>query len=279
MGQLISGVKIAQSIYSDIQTSMNQRQRNVHLHGVIVGHDPASIAYQNIKESACKKCGFAYSRSVFPSDIDQETLVQHLRNACHDPKITGVIVQLPLPNHQDQNVVLSSITPEKDVDAFGYILGQSGSVIEVRPPAPQAMLKLFESTNQSMVGKKVVILGYGFLVGRPLQAMLIEQGIKADVIDSATLGARDIIKSADVIFSGVGQANMISPDMIKKGVIIIDAGYSRVDGVTCGDADPRCTDRASFMTPAIGGVGPLTVAVLMQNALALAEVKSDSVLV
>lgn len=278
MGQLISGVKIAQSIYADIQSSIGRRHRTVHLRGVIVGHDPASIAYQNIKESACQKCGFDYSRTVFPADIDQETLVKDLHSMCQDPKITGVIVQLPLPNHLDQNDVLSSITPEKDVDAFSYILERQNPMQDIRPPAPKAMLKLFESTHQSIVDKKVVILGHGFLVGQPLSTMLADEGVQVQIVDSATVGAGDIIKTADVLFSGVGQPNLITPDMIKPGVIIIDAGYSRKNGVTCGDADPKCLKKASYMTPATGGVGPLTVAVLMQNAFELAHQPSTDVL-
>ncbi len=267
MGQLISGVQIADAIYADIQLKMRHSTQKVHLRGVIVGNDVASLAYQNIKESACQRCGFTYSRAVFAANVNQNQLINDLEAMCADPEITGVIVQLPLPAHLNQNAVLASIDQSKDVDAFDYILGNR--ITNVRPPAPRAMLKLFESTNQSMVGKKVVIVGHGFLVGQPLNVMLEERGIKAEIVDSATSDAQDIIKSADVIFSGVGQANMITPDMIKTGVIIIDAGYSRVDGVTYGDADPACLNKCSFMTPAIGGVGPLTVTVLMQNAFEL----------
>ncbi len=274
MGELISGVKIADAIYADIQLKMRQIPRKVHLRGVIVGQNLASFAYQNIKESACKKCGFAYSRAVLPANISQDELITNLQNMCGDPNITGVIVQLPLPPHLDLNTVLSAIDELKDVDAFGYILGRkSEQMADLRPPAPKAMLKLFSATDISLAGKKVVILGHGFLVGQPLFAMLENQGILANIVDSSTKDGLKMISSADVIFSGVGQANMITPDMIKVGVIIIDAGYSRIDGVTYGDTDPLCLEKSLYMTPAIGGVGPLTVAILMQNALELANVQ------
>lgn len=274
MGTIILGTAVASAIYDDIKSVMQTTPYSVHLRGVIVGDDAASIAYQNLKERACERCEFAYSRRTFSNDIHQAALRNELQHMNQDADLTGIIIQLPLPSHIDRDTVLKVLDQHKDVDAFFYTSARpNASQTSIRPPTPLAMLKLFEATGQTLDGKRIVIVGNGFLVGRPLAMMLRDQGIEALVIDLDTRNRLEYIKQAEVLFTGVGQANVITPNMIADRVTIIDAGYTRINGKTYGDVDERCIEKALFMTPATGGVGPLTVACLMQNALESAQLQ------
>ncbi len=275
MEKELLGKPLADTIYrkvSDEVATLKARGHRVHVRGVIVGNDPASIAYQNIKESAAERCGIGYSRVVFPESIDQETLVQELESFSNDPDMTGIIVQLPLPEHLHRDTILRAVSAWKDIDAFYYTLGRDVvHLSDVRPPTPMAMLKLFDQTNSSLKDQNIVVVGNGFLVGRPLLAMLRERGAEPQLIDADTAERDRIIRDADVLFTGVGVPALIKPQMIKQGVIIIDAGYAKVEGKIYGDVADECMLKARFMTPAIGGVGPLTVAILMENSVRLAK--------
>ncbi len=272
------GQPIADRIYSDLKHDVErlmEHGRHVHIRGVLVGSDPASIAYLNIKERTCQKYGLEFSLVSFPENVTQDALVAALGSYNQDQSITGVIVQLPLPNHLDRDVVLQTVVPHKDIDAFFYTLQTVlTNPPEIRPPTPVGMLQLLDEAHIDLKNKQIVVIGNGLLVGRPLLLMLKERGLNPRLVENSYAApASALIKQADVLFTGVGSPGLITPEMLKPGVVIVDAGYAKIDGKVYGDVDEKCSEIASFITPAVGGVGPLTVAILLRNAVMV--VKQD----
>lgn len=270
---LMLGNQIAKQTYAYVQNKVNALNKK-HIHpsivAILVGDDPGSVAYLNIKEKKCRACDIIFNLAKFPSTVSESDLVAHIQQLNKSSDITGIIIQLPLPRSLDRDEILLSVDQKKDIDAFTFSLNDQSN-IAIRPPAPAGMIEILDQYQIDLVGKNVVIVGDGLLVGQPLHKMLSEININATIIADQSANSLSILKNADIVFSGVGKANLIQPEMLKHGVVVVDAGYAKVNEVTCGDCDPKCAEVASWITPPIGGIGPLTVANLLKNVVDIIE--------
>lgn len=272
------GAPLANRLYAEIRdqaTQLREAGKPLFIRAILVGDDPASLSYLRIKQSMCEKCSIDFELNRFESDCREDEVVSYIQDQDADNSVSGIIVQLPLPNHMNRDRILSAVSPEKDIDAFYFTMAQVTLDTGIRPPTPAGMLALFDQTGESLQRKNVVVIGHGILVGKPLAQMLRERGVEPQVVVRDTPHYEAIIASADVLFTGVGEFNLVKPNMIKRGVIIIDAGYTKIDDVVYGDVAHECTLTASYMTPPVGGVGPLTVAYLLKNAVTLAKSSND----
>lgn len=269
------GQPIADEIYSRVVEELAKLKligKSVSIRAILIGQDPASVTYLKIKGEMCRRFGIGFEVYQFEEISDQSEIERQIQELNSDSSVTGIIVQLPVPGHLDREKILRSVNPAKDIDAFCYTFEPDKfSNYLIRPPAPSSMLAIVDHYRISLTNKKVVVVGNGLLVGQPLISMLRERQIDPLLVDSNTSDSEQIINQAEVIFSGVGQPDLITASWIRSGVVIIDAGYAKVDGQTVGDVSEDCWEKASAITPAVGGIGPLTVAYLLNNAVLLAQ--------
>jgi methylenetetrahydrofolate dehydrogenase (NADP+)/methenyltetrahydrofolate cyclohydrolase len=286
--QIIDGKEVAKSIRNGLKSriaALKERGIIPGLATVLIGDDPASISYVNSKAKACGKLGM-YSevirRNPSISQSELEGIVQRL-NA--DAKIHGILVQSPLPSHMDELAVTLTIVPEKDVDGFHpynvgmMLLGRGGLL----PCTPHGVVKLLEHYAIETEGKEVVVVGRSNIVGKPVAAMLMQKAKNANatvtIAHSRTRNLVEVTRRADILIAATGRPQMISGDMVKPGVVIIDVGVNRVEDSSkekgyrlVGDVDfDACSEISSYITPVPGGVGPMTIAMLMANTVVAAE--------
>jgi methylenetetrahydrofolate dehydrogenase (NADP+)/methenyltetrahydrofolate cyclohydrolase len=287
--KLIDGKAIARKIKGELKSDIEElKGRGVTpgLAAVLVGDDPASHIYVRSKSRACKKLGIYSEVIERPGDLKREELNNLIAELNSREDIHGILIQSPLPKHLDELEAVMNVNPNKDVDGFhplnvGFIL--LGSPVFL-PCTPFGILKLLDESGIDPVGKKVVILGRGNIVGKPLAAMLMQKwpGCNATVTVCHT-GTADIpaeTRQADILVAAIGRANFVTSDMIKEGAILIDVGINRVDDNTTekgyrifGDIDfEGCLDKASMITPVPGGVGPMTIAMLLYNTVRAAKI-------
>jgi len=265
---IIDGKALAEEIKQDLRD--RARGKDLCLAVVWVGEDLVSKRYIERKKKLGLDLGIGVVVYEYPSDILEVDLIEEIKRLTVDEKIKGIIVQLPLPARMssdgsegiDEQKILDLIPPEKDVDA----LGREPKVL---PPTVEAIKYILEKNKVSLDGKNVVVLGKGKLVGRPVAIWLTGEGANVSVVDSKTADPDSLLKQADIIVSGVGRSDLITPEVIKEGVILVDAGTSEASGQLVGDANPACADKCSLFTPVPGGVGPLTVVMLFKNLLDL----------
>jgi methylenetetrahydrofolate dehydrogenase (NADP+)/methenyltetrahydrofolate cyclohydrolase len=271
---IIDGRKIAQSILDDVKVQVALLSFQPVFCDVLVGEDPASAQYVKMKGSAAEKVGIKFRHANFSSHITTEQLIEEIKKISQEENMCGLIVQLPLPTHLDKQAVLDAIDPKIDVDCTGQVntdLFYSGKAY-VEFPTATAVMKALDSTGVDLVGKKNLVVGFGQLVGKPVSFLLEQRGLKIDVARSKTENILELMKEADVIVSAVGKAKLITGEKIKPGSIIVDAGTSESDGGIAGDVDfESVKDIAAFVSPVPGGVGPLTVAMLLNNVLKVAK--------
>ncbi|AEQ06009.1 bifunctional methylenetetrahydrofolate dehydrogenase/methenyltetrahydrofolate cyclohydrolase [Corynebacterium pseudotuberculosis] len=242
---------------------------------VLVGDDPASHSYVKMKHSDCEQIGIRSIRRDLPADISQEELLNVIDELNNDPSCTGYIVQLPLPKHLDENAVLERIDPNKDADGLHpvnlgkLVLNEDAPL----PCTPNGAIHLLKRFGIEIAGKKVVVIGRGVTVGRPIGLMLTRRSENATVVLCHT-GTEDLTKEtlqADIIVAAAGQPHMLTANMVKPGAAILDVGVSRKDGKLLGDVHPDVWDIAGAISPNPGGVGPLTRAFLIRNVVERAE--------
>ncbi len=248
---------------------------------IMIGNDPASLSYIKKKKEACKKIGIKYQQINLPTDISFEGLIQVIHKLNKDNSINGYILQLPIPAHLELPKIIREIDPRKDIDGFhAYNVGKMfvDKAFEDLPPAtPLGIIKMFESYKIDIEGKDICIIGHSNLVGKPLSIMLLNRGATVTVCHSKTKDLKRHTINADIVISCVGKANLITEDMVKKEVIIIDVGINRItdtDGTSklVGDTDyERLKLKAKAITPVPGGVGPMTVAALLMNTIRATE--------
>lgn len=265
----IDGKQIANIIFQDLKIKVKKLQeKNIipHLAIVLVGDDPASLAYVNQKKIKAEQIGAKITLYQYPNSVTTKTLLDCFNDLNHLSKMHGIIAQQPLPSHINLKEITEAIDPKKDVDGF-----HPKSKFE--PPIFMTVLTLFNQINIYPQGKNIVILGKGETGGKPIIKGFEKMGIKPLVIDSKTSNPLPITKKADIIISAVGKSNVIKPDMIKKGVILISIGLSKgSDGKLHGDYnEEEIKNKASFYTPTPGGVGPVNVAMLLKNLVTAAE--------
>ncbi|MCX5847931.1 MAG: bifunctional methylenetetrahydrofolate dehydrogenase/methenyltetrahydrofolate cyclohydrolase FolD [Deltaproteobacteria bacterium] len=281
MAVIIDGNKIAQDIRNEVrQSALELKERKGIIPGlavVLVGEDPASQVYVGRKAKACAEVGFLSREYKLPADTSEEKLLSIIRKLNDDKLIHGILVQLPLPKHISTEKIIAAIDPRKDVDGFHpYNVGGlvTGSPLFV-PCTPQGIMELIVRTGIELKGKEAVVVGRSNIVGKPIALLLLAQHATVTICHSRTKDLPAVIRRADILIAAVGKEHMIKADMVKDGVIVIDVGVNRLkNGKLAGDvAFDEVAAKASFITPVPGGVGPMTIAMLMKNTLNAATMK------
>jgi methylenetetrahydrofolate dehydrogenase (NADP+)/methenyltetrahydrofolate cyclohydrolase len=278
--QLISGTALAASIREQIAKRTQEVVAQGHKPGlavVLVGQDPASQVYVRNKVSACEKAGFKSEMHTLPADTSQTELLTLIQRLNEDNSIHGILVQLPLPAHLDTHLVIESISADKDVD--GFHISNAGLLLTgkplFRPCTPYGVMKMLELTGIELKGAEAVVVGASNIVGKPQAMLLLQQGATVTLCHSKTKDLKAHCQRADIIVVAVGRPNLITGDMVKPGAVVIDVGINRLpDGKLCGDVDFESVHKvAGWITPVPGGVGPMTIAMLLQNTLEAVERK------
>ncbi len=245
---------------------------------VLVGDDPASKIYVNNKKKACAEVGIYSEEHLLPSDTTQEELIRLIGHLNEDPKIHGILVQSPLPKHLNEKLIVEHIDPNKDVDAFhacnvGRIMIGDFAFL---PCTPAGVIELIRSTGVKIEGKNCVVIGRSNIVGKPMAMLLLHNNGTVTICHSRTEGLSEICRRADILVAAVGKAKFVTADMVKPGAVVIDVGMNRDEnGKLCGDVDYAAVEPiASFITPVPGGVGPMTIAMLMKNAVSAAKIQN-----
>ena len=237
---------------------------------VLVGDDPASAIYVRNKKRACEYVGIKSVSVTLGQDTTQEKLEQILNDLNNDKSINGILLQLPLPKGLDERKALNCIAPEKDVDGLSSVnLGKLiTKEVGITPCTPTGVMEFFKEYNIDLTGKNVVIINRSILVGKPLALMMLNANATVTICHSKTQNISEYTKKADVIVTAVGKAKFLTEDMVKDGAVVIDVSIVRTETGLCGDADyENIKDKASYITPVPGGVGPMTIAMLMENTL------------
>ena len=277
--QLLDGKALSAKIYSEmaieIQLLTAKNGRSPGLAVLMVGDNPASAAYVGNKEKACAKVGMISFGQHFPTETTQETLIQTIQSLNHDDRVDGILVQLPLPDHLDSTALLLAIDPSKDADGLHpdnlgrLVRGDEG----LRSCTPAGVMKMLEAYDIPIAGKKAVVIGRSILVGKPQLLMLLEKNATVTIAHSRSEGLADIVREADILVAAVGKVDLITSDMVKPGAVVIDVGMNRItlpDGKSrlVGDVDFEAVKEvASYITPVPGGVGQMTVAMLLSNTV------------
>ena len=276
--QLIDGVKLSQQLRADIArraAELTAQGRQPGLAVIIVGDDPASHVYVRNKVKACEDNGLHSVLEKYPADLGEAELLARVEALNADPAIHGILVQLPLPAHIDAQKVIEAIAPHKDVDGFhvasagALMTGASG----FWPCTPYGCMKMLESIGFDLRGKHAVVIGRSNIVGKPMALMLLAKHATVTVCHSATADLGAFTRQADVVVAAVGKRNVLTADMVKPGAVVIDVGMNRNDeGKLCGDVDfAGVRAVAGWITPVPGGVGPMTITMLLVNTIEAAE--------
>ena len=281
MAQLIDGRLVSKKIYENLSDEILFLSKKPCLAVIIVGEDPASRIYVNLKRKKAQELGIKSIVEQMPTATSQQELLNKIEQLNNDNEVNAILVQLPLPSHIDTKAVLEKIDPLKDVDCFHpYNMGRiaTGTKPYVYPCTPKGIIRLLEYYNIPPQGKHAVVIGRSNIVGRPVAQMLLNENATVTICHSKTANLAEITKTADILISAVGQKNLVKPDMVKEGVVVIDVGMNRTDeGKLCGDVDFYGVEsKASFITPVPGGVGPMTICSLMQNTFDLYNIQYNS---
>jgi len=269
--KIIDGKKHAQKIKNEIKNEVAAKKINCKLAVVLVGENPASLVYINMKKKACEEVGFAFELLQLPENSSQEKILDLIEKINCDEKISCAIIQQPFPAHVDKNAILSRLSPEKDVDClhpFNVGLAASGNGIFL-PCTPAGCVTLLKREGIKIAGKRAVVVGRSDIVGKPLAMLLLAENATVTICHSRTQNLAEECRRADILIAAIGSPKFITAEMIKPGAVVIDVGVNRLDGKKiCGDVDfENARQIASFITPVPGGVGPMTVATLLQNCL------------
>ena len=278
MAQLIDGKAIAALIRAEQATrAARLKEQGIEpaLAVILVGEDPASKVYVRNKARACKECGIRSEVIRMSAETTQAELMAEIERVNSDPALHGLLIQLPLPAHLDEAAALAAVDWRKDVDGFHKM--NAGALLEgeegVRPCTPAGCMELLRRSHVPLAGANAVVVGRSNIVGKPMALMLLEANCTVTICHSRTKNLAGIVKNADIVVAAVGRAGFITGDMIKTGAAVIDVGINRrEDGTLCGDVDfDAAQEKAGWITPVPGGVGPMTIAMLMKNTLDAAE--------
>ena len=276
--QLIDGNALSRQLRADITAraaALKARAITPGLAVILVGDNPASQVYVRNKVKACADCGLHSVLENYPATLTQAELLARVAALNSDPAIHGILVQLPLPAHIDAHKVIEAISPAKDVD--GFHVASAGALMTGTPGfwpcTPHGCMKMLESIGYSLRGKHAVVIGRSNIVGKPMALMLLQQDATVTVCHSATTNLKALTLQADVIVAAVGRRGLLTADMVKPGAVVIDVGMNRDDaGKLCGDVDFEGVRQvAGFISPVPGGVGPMTITMLLVNTLQAAE--------
>ena len=272
--KIIDGKEIAEKILIDLKSKIKNMEEKPGLALVLVGDNPASEIYVSSKEKTFSEVEGYCERHNIDKGIDELELLGLVTRLNNNPKIHGILVQLPLPKQIDENLITNSILPHKDVDGFTSVnLGHlfAGNPM-LEPATARAVMKLIDSTGINLEGKNAVVVGRSNIVGKPVAMMLLEKNASVTICHSRTKNLAEFTKKADVLVVAVGKPRLVAKDMVKQGAVVIDVGINRVNGKIVGDVDfESVKEIAGFITPVPGGVGPMTIAMLMENTLKAME--------
>ena len=278
MATILSGKTVSARIKENLKVEIENLKKQGTLPGlavIIVGEDPASKVYVGRKEAMCTELGMHSEKFALPEETTQEELVALVEKLNNDDNIHGILVQLPLPKHLDEKAVINTIRPEKDVDAFHPV--NVGKIMigdyDFVPCTPAGIMELIAESNVEIDGKNCVVIGRSNIVGKPMSMLLLHKNGTVTTCHSRTKDLKEITKQADILVAAVGRANFVTADMVKPGAVVIDVGMNRLeDGKLVGDvAYDEVEKVAGAITPVPGGVGPMTIAMLMQNTLTAAK--------
>jgi methylenetetrahydrofolate dehydrogenase (NADP+)/methenyltetrahydrofolate cyclohydrolase len=271
---IINGKDIASAIKIEIAEELKKIKRDTGkeagLAVVLVGDDPASVVYVRNKKRACQEIGIRSSEYRLPKETSQEALLSLIISLNKNPEIHGILVQLPLPHHIQTIKIIEAIAPDKDVDGFhpinvGKLVANTASLISC---TPLGVITLLDKSKIPIEGKKVVIVGRSNIVGKPAALLFLHRNATVTICHSKTKNLSDYTNKADILVAAIGKPAFVKADMVKKGAVVIDVGINRDEAGLIGDVDfPEVKERASYITPVPGGVGPMTIAMLMKNTL------------
>ncbi|MCR5410160.1 MAG: bifunctional methylenetetrahydrofolate dehydrogenase/methenyltetrahydrofolate cyclohydrolase FolD [Lachnospiraceae bacterium] len=282
MAVLIDGKKISQEIKDEVKAEIERDNIKAALAVIIVGDDPASKVYVKNKKNACEYCGIESLSFELPEKTTEEELLELIDRLNRDTLVDGILVQLPLPPHIDEDKVIEAIDPKKDVDGFStrsvgaLSIGSDGFV----SCTPAGIIELIKRSGVEIAGKECVVMGRSNIVGKPMAMLMLRENATVTVVHSKTKHIEDICRRADILIVAIGKKMMITQDYVKDGACVIDVGIHRLDPVEnrgkklCGDVDfDDVEPLASYITPVPGGVGPMTIAMLMKNVLKAARMR------
>ncbi len=281
MAQIIDGREVSRQVRERVSAETEELKKKGVTPGlavIIVGEDPASQVYVRNKERACEEVGFYSEKFALPESTTQQELNALVKELNGRKEINGILCQLPLPKHLDDKEVINLIDPIKDVDAFHPV--NVGAIMigdyNFLPCTPAGVMELIHSTGTDISGKKAVVIGRSNIVGKPMAMLLLHENATVEITHSKTNNLADEASKADILIAAVGKAKFVTADMVKDGAVVIDVGMNRDEnGRLCGDVDfDSVKEKCSYITPVPGGVGPMTISMLMQNTLTAAKIQN-----
>lgn len=282
MAKLIDGKIISAAVKAEVAEEVAKLKNQGITPGlavIIVGEDPASKVYVANKEKACEAIGMASFKYALPENTTEAELLELINKLNNDAKVNGILCQLPLPSHLNEELIINSIVPEKDVDAFhphnvGKIMIGNYDFL---PCTPAGIMEMLKYENIDIEGKECVVIGRSNIVGKPMSMLLLHKNGTVTVCHSRTKNLKEVCRRADILVAAVGRANFVTADMVKEGAVVIDVGINRLDnGKLCGDVNfAEVEPKVAYITPVPGGVGPMTIATLMKNTLTAAKKQNN----
>lgn len=280
--KIIDGKAISAKTKEELKNevaALKEQGISVGLAVIIVGDDPASRVYVNNKKKACELLGIYSEEYALPADTTMEGLLGLIEELNGRSDINGILCQLPLPRHLDEKAVINAISPDKDVDAFHPI--NVGKIMigdfDFLPCTPAGVMRLLDESGIEIEGKNCVVIGRSNIVGKPMSMLLLHRNATVTICHSKTQNLKEVTSKADILVAAVGKANFVTPDMVKEGATVIDVGMNRpADGKLCGDVDfASVSEKCAYITPVPGGVGPMTIAMLMANTVTAAKKQNN----
>lgn len=278
MAKIIDGKAVSQKVKDEIRAEIERDGLDIGLAVVIVGNNQASRVYVNNKKKACEVCGIKSYEYALPEETYEEQLLELVDTLNNDKNINGILVQLPLPKQINEEKIIERISPLKDVDAFNAV--NVGKIMignyAFLPCTPAGVMELIHSTGTEISGKECVVIGRSNIVGKPMAMLLLHENATVTICHSRTKNLAEVCRRADILVSAVGKADFVTADMVKDGAVVIDVGMNRnAENKLCGDVKyDEVEPKASFITPVPGGVGPMTIAMLMKNTLMAKKLQS-----
>lgn len=278
MAKIIDGKAVSQKVKDEIRAEIERDGLDIGLAVVIVGNNQASRVYVNNKKKACEVCGIKSYEYALPEETSEEQLLELVDTLNNDKNINGILVQLPLPKQINEEKIIERISPLKDVDAFNAV--NVGKIMignyAFLPCTPAGVMELIHSTGTEISGKECVVIGRSNIVGKPMAMLLLHENATVTICHSRTKNLAEVCRRADILVSAVGKADFVTADMVKDGAVVIDVGMNRnAENKLCGDVKyDEVEPKASFITPVPGGVGPMTIAMLIKNTLMAKKLQS-----
>ncbi len=272
--KIIDGKKISEELRIEAAEIVKNRNNDTRAPGlavIIVGNNPASRIYVNNKKKACEFCGFVSLEYSLDENAEEKELLDLIEKLNNDDEVDGILCQLPLPSHMDENKVIDAISPKKDVDGFSPV--NTGNLLAGKPCfapcTPAGVVEMLKYEGIEIAGKHCVIVGRSNIVGKPAALLMLQENATVTICHSRTKDLKEKVLEGDIVIAAIGKANFITADMIKEGAVVVDVGINRLEnGKVTGDVDFEAVkEKASYITPVPGGVGPMTITMLMKNTL------------